>query len=161
MGSGLEDLRMLRDAEQIADGVWQNIAGWDKFAKDIVGGQLARAVDSIGAHIAEAFGRFHYGEKLKFLYYARGSLYETKFWFNRTLARNLLATEVVDDYVSQLGGLARQLNAFVGSIKRQRKGGVNMTIREADVEYVITTEDVFFTEEQIAWLETSSNLPIS
>ena len=161
MGSGLEDLRMLRDAEQVADGVWKDIVGWDNFAKDAVGGQLVRAADSIGANIAEAFGRFHYGEKLKFLYYARGSLYETKFWFNRILARNLLATEVVDDYVSQLAGLARQLNAFVSSIKRQRKGEVSTTIREADVEYIITTDDVFFTEEQITWLETSSNLLIS
>lgn len=64
MGIELEDLRMLQSAESVADEIWKIVAGWDNFTRDIVGGQLARAVDSIGANIAESFGRFHYGEKL-------------------------------------------------------------------------------------------------
>lgn len=158
MGTSLEDLRMLRDAERVADGVWKQVVEWNDFAKSVVGGQLARATDSIGANIAEAFGRFHYGEKLKFLYYARGSLYETKYWLNRTLARHLLKPEVVDDYAQQLGGLARQLNAFVNSIKSQRKGEHTTTIHEANAEYIITADDLLFTVDEITWLETRPDL---
>ncbi len=57
MGTSLEDLRVLQDAEAIADGVWQQVAAWEPFAREVVGGQLARAADSIGANIAEGFGR--------------------------------------------------------------------------------------------------------
>ncbi|MCB0211362.1 MAG: four helix bundle protein, partial [Anaerolineae bacterium] len=89
MGIELEDLRVLQSAESVADEVWKFVVSWDKFARDVVGGQLARATDSIGANIAESFGRFHYGEKLKFLYYARGSLFETNYWLNRSSKRNL------------------------------------------------------------------------
>ncbi|GIV44793.1 MAG: hypothetical protein KatS3mg035_1916 [Bacteroidia bacterium] len=32
-----------------------------------MGDQFVRATDSIGANIAEGYGRFHYLEKLKFL----------------------------------------------------------------------------------------------
>ena len=116
MGVGLEDLRVLQDAEQVADGIWRQVVGWDAFARDVVGGQLARAADSIGANIAESFGRFHYGEKLQFLYYARGSLFEAKYWLNRALERHLMASERVQEYATRLTGLARQLNAFAGSL---------------------------------------------
>jgi four helix bundle protein len=67
MGVGLEDLRVLQDAETIADRLWHHVVAWEPFAREVVGEQLARAADSIGANIAEAFARFHYGEKLQFL----------------------------------------------------------------------------------------------
>jgi four helix bundle protein len=107
-----EELRVLQAAEAVADDIWRQVVRWDPFARDVVGGQLARAGDSIGANISEAFGRFHYGEKLQFLYYARGSLFETKYWLNRALTRDLMPSPQVQDYASQLTDLARQLNAF-------------------------------------------------
>jgi four helix bundle protein len=164
MGVGLEDLRMLQDAEAIADGTWRQVVEWDQFARDVVGGQLARAADSIGANIAEAFGRFHYGEKLQFLYYARGSLFETKYWLNRALARRLMAHEQVQEYVTRLTGLARQLNAFVGSLKSQRHSGSkpSTSVRESPAEYVTYTfDDAFlplFSEAELERLQTVPNL---
>jgi four helix bundle protein len=38
--------------------------------------QIRRASTSVGANIAEGFGRFHYKEKIKFYYNARGSICE-------------------------------------------------------------------------------------
>lgn len=90
MSKSFEDLQVLQVAEQLADDIWQHVSQWESFAQETVGKQLVRAVDSIGANIAEAFGRYHYGEKLQFLYYARGSLFESKYWINRTKQRNLL-----------------------------------------------------------------------
>ncbi len=167
MGVGLEDLRMLQDAEAIADGIWRQVVEWDQFARDVVGGQLARAADSIGANIAEAFGRFHYGEKLQFLYYARGSLFETKYWLNRALERHLMAAELAQDYANQLPGLARQLNAFAGSLKAQRRSGSKQTnaVRESSAEYASDADDdlSLFTEAELEWLRSWPNLqsPIS
>ena len=97
MPTELEDLRILKTAEGIADAVWKQVVAWDEFARDVVGKQLARATDSIGANIAESFGRFNYGEKLQFLYYSRGSLFETKYWLNRALVRNLMQAREVND----------------------------------------------------------------
>ena len=53
-----EDLRVLRTAEAIADDVWREVSGWDAFAREVFGSQFTRATDSIGANIAEAFGRY-------------------------------------------------------------------------------------------------------
>ena len=58
MSTTFEDLRVLKTAEEIADAIWKQVVQWDEFAKDVVGKQMARAADSIGANIAESFGRY-------------------------------------------------------------------------------------------------------
>src|SRR5437868_3263948 len=72
MPTNLEDLKVLQAAEGVADDLWQQVMAWNEFARDTLGKQAVRAVES--------FGRFNFGEKLQFLYYARGSLFETKYW---------------------------------------------------------------------------------
>ena len=159
MATAFEDLRMLRDAEAVADAIWRQVVGWEPFVREVIGGQLARAVDSIGANIAESFGRFHYSEKLQFLYYARGSLFETKYWLNRALARELMTSDQVQDYVSRLTSLARQLNAFATSLKTQRhdKHAQSKVVREATTEYVtnIAPDTLVppFSEAELEWLQ--------
>jgi four helix bundle protein len=64
MTMALEDLRILQAAEAVCDNLWKRIAHWGPFARDTVGKQLVEAADSIGANIAEAYGRFHFGEKV-------------------------------------------------------------------------------------------------
>lgn len=51
---------------------------------------MIRSVDSVGANIAEGYGRFHYLDKNKFYYNARGSLLESKHWFELLDERRLV-----------------------------------------------------------------------
>jgi four helix bundle protein len=160
MSAAFEDLRVLKSAEQIADSVWKIAVRWDEFTKDVVGKQLTRAVDSIGANIAESFGRFHFGEKLQFLYYSRGSIFETKYWLNRTRARGLMHTDEVQEYVSGLTNLARQLNTFASGLKgvRNQETKQSKSLREMAVEYHIdvaeSSSDTLFDDDDIAWLQS-------
>ena len=158
MTMGLEDLKILQAAEGIADAVWKRVVQWDEFARDIVGKQLARATDSIGANIAESYGRFNYGEKLQFLYYSRGSLFETKYWLNRALTRELMQPGEVKVYADRLSDVARQLNSFASSLKSQRKDNQTQSksVREPTAEYVTDERlDDFmalFAENELTWL---------
>ena len=131
--ASLESLRILQTAETLSDEIWAYVADWDSFSKKVVGSQLTRAVDSIGANIAESFGRFYYGEKRQFLYYARGSLFETKYWLNRAAKRQLMPQTTVEEYSKRLNDLARKLNAFINVIKSQQKNGY--AINETATEY--------------------------
>lgn len=160
MATELEDLKVLQSAEQIADAIWTQVARWNEFAKGTVGTQLARAADSVGANIAESFGRFNYGEKLQFLYYARGSLFETKYWLNRAKTRELMANDVIRAYAEELTNLARQLNMFASSIKAQRAvAGSHKVVRELVSEYSVNSGeeidagDPLFTLYDLEWLE--------
>jgi four helix bundle protein len=121
MCASIDDLQVLCVAEGLADDVWKQVAEWNEFPRDTVGKQLTRAVDSIEANISESFGRYHYGEKLQFLYYARGSVFETKYWLNRVHKRKLMPEDVVLNQITKIGDLARQLNGFLTYIKQSRK----------------------------------------
>ncbi len=160
MATELEDLRILKTAEEIADAVWKQVVVWDEFAKDVVGKQMARAADSIGANIAESYGRFNYGEKLQFLYYSRGSLFETKYWLNRALARELMQADEVRGYAARLSDVARQLNTFANSLKSQRKDtkAQSKSVREPGAEYVVEewldNTTPLFTDTELNWLES-------
>jgi four helix bundle protein len=153
-----EDLQILKTAEQLADSIWKQVVGWEAFARDTVGGQLARSVDSIGANIAESYGRFHFGEKLQFLYYARGSLFETRYWLNRARERNLTPAAEVAVYLTQLTSLAKQLNSFAGGLKdvRADERSKPRSLGEPDPTYLAADSDqaasALFSPEDLDWL---------
>ncbi|WP_170172693.1 four helix bundle protein [Hymenobacter rigui] len=109
----LEERRLYVRAELVADGIWELIAGWPEFTRDTVGKQLVRAADSIGANIAEGGGRFHPGEVRQFLYYARGSLCETKFFLRRAAKRMLINESRFLALDSELEQLAKEINATI------------------------------------------------
>jgi four helix bundle protein len=167
MGTSLEDLKVLQIAENIADDVWRYVITWDVFARDVLGSQLARATDSIGANIAESFGRFNFGEKVQFLYYARGSLFETKYWLNRSANRGLLRRDIAQSYANRLTELARQINRFASSLKIQ-KSELTMSkpkLREERIEYSFETVSLpllIFDDEAIVWIASDAHSsPIS
>ena len=71
----LEELRVYQSSMKLAEDVWDIVIKWDYFAKDVVGKQLIKAVDSVAANLSEGFGRYFYKEERQFCYYSRGSLY--------------------------------------------------------------------------------------
>jgi four helix bundle protein len=157
--AAFEDLQVLKSAEAIADSIWKRVVQWDEFAKDVVGKQMARSADSIGANIAESFGRYNFGEKLQFLYYSRGSLFETKYWLNRTQTRGLMNSSEVHEYVDGLTSLARQLNAFASGLKNVRveqSKSKSAAVREPAPEYVTNDPEEFsgllFSEDDLTAL---------
>ena len=152
-----EDLQVLKAAEAIADPIWKRVVEWNDFAKDVVGKQIARAADSVGANIAESFGRYNFGEKLQFLYYSRGSLFETKFWLNRAKERGLMNSSEIQEYTNGLTALARQLNAFASGLKTVRaETPKKPAVREPAAEYIAFSPeeipDPLFSGEDFAFL---------
>ena len=161
MALKFEELKILQTSEDIADGIWKEILQWKPFVRDVVGKQLARSADSIGANIAEAYGRFHYDEKVQFLYYARGSLFETKYWLNRVKERQLMTENQVKDYGTRLSELARQLNTFISELKTQqrRNQSKQRSISDTSVNYATDQGNglsmPLFEEEDLQWIDNT------
>jgi len=114
-----EDLDVYRLAEDLGDRVWDIVLSWPDFPRNSLGYQLVKSADSIGANIAEGFGRFHFAENRQFARISRGSLYETRHWLRRAYKRNLLNEEEVKELRQLLDELAPRLNAYIRSIGKQ------------------------------------------
>lgn len=109
----LEDLEVYQLAESFSDEIWILVHEWDYFAKDTVGKQIVRSADSIGANIAEGYGRYHYKENRNFCYFSRGSIIETKGWLKKSKARNLLNEEQFNILFEKLQIIHLKLNAYL------------------------------------------------
>ncbi|MBL9163558.1 MAG: four helix bundle protein [Planctomycetaceae bacterium] len=114
--SDFESFQVYQLSERLADVVWDVVVPWNNLAKDTVGKQLIRAVDSIGANIAEGSGRGSYQDNRRFARIARASLYETKHWLRRAYRRRLISPESVDMIRPLIDELSPKLNAYLKSI---------------------------------------------
>ncbi len=85
----LEVYILSRKLSAISWGIYQSL---DKDLKWSIGQQFIRSIDSIGANIAEGYGRFHYLDKVRFYYNARGSYFESiEHWLDLLFQRNLVS----------------------------------------------------------------------
>ncbi len=126
----IENSRMYQRAEAIGDRIWEIVLRWDWFAKHTLGAQWVNAADSMGANIAEGGGRYHPKDVKNFLYHARGSLRETKFWMRRALQRDLIENNLAEELDWELEQLSREINEKI----RYR---AERLVKEGPVEYEV------------------------
>ncbi|MCF8235719.1 MAG: four helix bundle protein [Bacteroidales bacterium] len=62
----LNDIGAYKKAFYLSNNVWNIVMDWDYFAKDTIGKQFVRSIDSISANIAEGFGRYSKRDKIKY-----------------------------------------------------------------------------------------------
>ena len=83
---------------------------------------MRRASCSILLNIAEGYGRYHYLERLRFLYIARGSLAETLNAFIIAESLSYCTTEQLDWVRSLKEKIEKNLNGYCRFIKSQQQG---------------------------------------
>ena len=115
----LEELRVYQLSMSIADEIWNLVFNWDYFAKDTVGKQLIKAIDSVAANLSEGFGRFFYKEEKQFCYYSRGSLFETKTWLTKASNRKLISSEDFEKFIQEVNDIGVRLNNYISSIGKK------------------------------------------
>ena len=116
----LEELNIYNLSMELGDKSWEVVNHWDYFLKDTIGKQLIRAVDSVAANISEGFGRYHFNEAKHFVYYARGSLYETKTWLTKAYNRKLISEILFNEFINDINNLGVKLNNYIKSIGKQK-----------------------------------------
>lgn len=114
----LDVYTLARKLSVIAWDVYQRL-NWED--KKIMGNQFVTAADSIGANIAEGYGRFHYLDRIKFYYNSRGSYNEFRYhWVELLLEREKIQK---NEFV-QLDEIGNQfqlkLNNFISSTYRSK-----------------------------------------
>jgi len=123
----LEELNVYKLSMEIGEKVWDIVITWDYFAKDTMGKQLIRAIDSVAANLSEGFGRYHYKDVKNFCYYSRGSLYESKTWLTKAFNRKLIQEEDFNYFNKEINKIGVKLNNYINSIGKKAQ---SMTIND-------------------------------
>jgi four helix bundle protein len=95
----------------------------DFMDKKHIGDQFLRSVDSIGANIAEGYGRFYYLDKVRFYYNSRASHYEAfTHWLELMLEREKISSDEFKAISDTAMKLQVKLNNFItATTKNARK----------------------------------------
>ena len=109
----LNDIESYKSAFKLSNYVWEIVIKWNFFEKDTIGKQFTRAVDSISANISEGFGRYFKKDKILFYRYAKGSVFESLDWNEKSKVRNLITTEQYNYILSELQKLPKQINELI------------------------------------------------
>lgn len=117
----LQELEVYKLTREISRDSWGIYKRFDWQTKKITGDQFISAIDSIGANIAEGFGRFHYLDKNKFNYNARGSLFESIYWIEIITERHQTLKDECDVINKKLKQLNIKLNNYITSTRNQVK----------------------------------------
>jgi four helix bundle protein len=110
---GFRRLAVYTTAVELADEIHACVRSWNGFDKWTVGAQLVRAADSVGANIAEAFGRNSHADERRLLVIARGSALELQHWLDRSRARDLPHPPNATPRANEIG---RMLNGLLKSL---------------------------------------------
>lgn len=115
--SKLEIYAISRELSRFAWEIYENMHWRDK---KILGDQFITSTDSYGANIAEGYGRFHYLDRIKFYYNARGSLLESRHWASVLYERDKITTDQHKAFQSKAETAQKKLQSYISSIYRTK-----------------------------------------
>lgn len=113
----LGNLRVYQLSRELSKEVWLYYSRFNYHQQKIIGDQFLRSVDSIGANIAEGYGRFHYLDRVRFYYNARGSLFEVQHWLELLRERQLLDVSKYEVWLQVLEDTGKCLNTLISQVK--------------------------------------------
>ena len=118
----LKDLEVYQLARKLSEIGWGIYSSLDWQTRKITGDQFIEAVDSIGANIAEGYGRFHYLDKIRFFYNSRASLYEcAEHWLELLYERQKIEKEAYIEFKKITDRLSIKLNNFISATYKSKK----------------------------------------
>lgn len=109
----LNDIGAYKRSLALSNYVWDVIIGWDYFAKQTVGSQFVRAIDSVSANLAEGFGRYKKLDKIHFYRISFGSMKEGLDWNEKSRIRKLLTQKQYDYILGELKSLPIEINQLI------------------------------------------------
>jgi len=115
------DLEIWKIAHKLRLEIYELTRNFPAEERYAIADQIRRASASVCANIAEGFGRYHFKDKIKFYYNARGSICEVQDFIFLSRDLEYIKTEnarkVFSDYVL----LIKKLNSFIGSVGEKEK----------------------------------------
>jgi four helix bundle protein len=114
-----DDLEVYQLALDLANWIYDLTSNFPSEERFNVTSQVREAATSIGANIAEGYGRFHYKENIQFCRQARGSLSETKHFMIFSNKRKYVSDEIYKEFLQKYKQLQIKINNYINSIGKK------------------------------------------
>jgi len=114
MATGLENLRIYKLAVRLEKFVHRVVN--EKFPADEKyrsADQLKRSSSSVADNIAESYGRYHFKDKRRCIYIARGEAEETKSGLKRAEIKGFISQEISEFSCEKYSELLRGMNSYI------------------------------------------------
>ena len=119
-----EEMPLWQQAHALAVTIHEFSASFPRQEEYGLTSQLRRAAVSLPANVAEAFGRYHYRDKLNFYYHSRGSACEVRSHLLYARDVGYLAADDFNRIVHALETIVQQLNAVIATIRHSSSAGI-------------------------------------
>jgi four helix bundle protein len=137
---GFEDLDCYQLALQVLKEAYRVADRLPTIERYNLADQLRRVATSVTLNIAEGYGRYHYLDRLRFFYIARGSLSETLGGLIDCQAVGYTGETELANQRSLCHRALQSLNGYIRYVQRQRQGQKEFgarIIREPEIQYII------------------------
>src|SRR5258705_9763060 len=114
----LDELEVYILAQEFSDKIWFTVEKWPPFAKFGLGRQLTNSSYSISSNISEGYGRYFFKGNIKFCFYSRSSILETKNHLHKAVKRNLIEIKTHSELINELRIIHRKLNGYIKFLKK-------------------------------------------
>jgi len=137
---GFEELRCYQLSLRILEAAYKLAKELPDHEKYNLVSQIRRAALSTVLNIVEGYGRYHYLDKLRFFYIARGSLSETRSAFIAAHTVGYIDEAQCDWALTTESETQKALNGYIDYIRRQQQGKKEFgptIVKEGYSEYVV------------------------
>ena len=119
MIKSFEDLEVYQLSILLTKKIYSLVKNFPLKERFIIVDQLMRAGTSIGANIAEGFGRNTTKEFLAFLYNSRGSLMEVRHFLNLSKELGYISIDKFESITKDCNLLGVKINNLINSLKKK------------------------------------------
>ena len=112
------DLKIWSKGLELLKKIYQLTKKFPSEEKYALKDQIDRSAISIIALIAEAHGRFHYADKVRVLYQARGECEETQSHLSVAFELKYITKDEFEKLDKEYEGLGVGINAYINSLKK-------------------------------------------
>ncbi|MDZ7611394.1 MAG: four helix bundle protein [Candidatus Moranbacteria bacterium] len=117
----VQDLEIYKLARELSKTGWKIYDQLNWQDKKTTGDQFIRATDSFGANFVEGYARYHFLDKIKFCYNARGSLSEASdYWIELLKERNKVNQENYNQFKETANKSSIKLQNFITATYRSK-----------------------------------------
>lgn len=117
-----KDLIIWQKGQQIFEMVCEDVKKWPKSkTANAISYQVLDSSGSIGANVAEGYGRGGPREFEQFLRYSRGSTTETMDWMYKSMRQGLVSEKRYNEYETTCTEENKMISGFINKVRSQEK----------------------------------------